>query len=105
MEKLAGIAPGHIVNGVVTLAGIDDVFAAIIGVVLGLSGIALFLMLVSAGFKMITSGANPKAKEAAQNTATYAIFGMVVVASAYLILRFVGLFTGADVLNFTIFRP
>jgi hypothetical protein len=72
---------------------------------LGFAGIALFIMLVVGGFRYITSGGNPKAVESARNTLTYAILGMVLLASAYLILRFIGVFTGAPVEDFRIFIP
>jgi hypothetical protein len=89
----------------IPLVGLETVFANIIEVILGLAAIALFLMLVVGGFKYITSGGDPKSVESAKNTLTYAIFGMVLLASAFLILRFIGVFTGADVENFRVLIP
>ncbi len=85
-----------------TLQDLEVVFAKIISVVLGLAGIALFIMLIIGGFKFITAGGDPKAAEAAKKTLTYAIAGLVLIASAYLILRFINVFTGVDVVNFRI---
>jgi hypothetical protein len=90
------------VDGVATLGGFEDVFASIVGVLLGLSGVALFLMLIVGGYKLITSGDNPQNAEIAKKTITYAIGGMVLIASAYLILRFIGVFTGADLNTFRV---
>jgi len=108
MHKLAQ-APAPIANenGVATLQGLEGVFQSVITAVLGLAAIALFLMLVVGGFKYITSGGDPKSVDAARRTLTYAIVGMVILASAFLILRFIGVFTGADVENFKVFlnRP
>lgn len=84
------------------LSNLDSVFSNLVGVVLGLASITLFLMLLLGGFRYTTSGGDPKAVESAKKTLTYAIFGMVLVASAYLILRLIGQFTGADVTNFAI---
>jgi hypothetical protein len=61
-------------------------------------------MLIVGGIKYTTSGGDPKSVESAKKTLTYAILGMVLVASAYLILRLIGEFTGADVTNFVIVR-
>ena len=65
-------------------------------------GIVLFLMLLSGGFKYLTSGGDPKATEGAQKTLTYAIGGLVMLAGSYIILRIISDFTGADVTNFII---
>ena len=98
----AGIAN---VDNVATIQGLEGVFENVIGVALGFAAIALFIMLLVGGFKYITSGGNPKSLESARKTLTYAILGMVLVASAYLILRFIGVFTGANVENFQIVYP
>ncbi|GMR03305.1 MAG: hypothetical protein BMS9Abin21_138 [Thermodesulfovibrionia bacterium] len=84
------------------LAGIETIFGRTILVALGFAGIALFIVLLVGGFKYITSSGDPKNVEAARRTLTYAILGFVLVASAYLILRFIGEFTGAEIGNFTI---
>jgi hypothetical protein len=86
------------------LNDLTDVFGNVVAAVLGLAGIALFIMLIVGGFKYITSGGDPKLAEAARNTLTFAIIGLVVVASAYLILLFIAEFTGANILNFVIYR-
>jgi len=92
-------------DGVATLRGLEGIFQNLVSVVLGFAGIALFLMLVVGGYKYITSGGDPKSVESAKNTLTYAIVGIVLLASAYLILRFIGVFTGAGVENFRVFIP
>lgn len=81
-----------------------DVFSNLVGAVLGFAGIALFIMLIVGGFQYITSGGDPKRAEAARHTLTSAIVGLVLVVLALLILTFIAEFTGADVLNFVIYR-
>ena len=88
-----------------SLRDLEVVFAKIVSVILGLAAIALFIMLLVGGFKFITAGGDPKAVESAKKTLTYAIAGMVLTASAYLILRFINVFTGVDVVNFRVFQP
>lgn len=84
------------------LSDLETVFGNIVSIALGLAGIALFIMLIIGGFKYITSAGDPKRTEAASKTLTAAIGGLVLIALAYLILRFIGEFTGVDVENFRI---
>ena len=93
------------VNNAATLRGLNGLFQNLIAALLGLAGILVFIMLIAGGFKFITSGGNPKNLESAKNTLTYAIGGIVAVALSYLILRFLGTFTGATwIVNFQINR-
>ena len=64
------------------LTEIINVFSVIVGIV-------AVLMIVYAGFRYITSsGADAKVKDA-KNTVLYAIIGLVIVALAQLIVKFV----------------
>lgn len=88
------------------LRDLEAVFSSVVGIILGATGIVLFVMLLVGGFKYLTSGGDPKATEAAQKTLTTAIIGMVIVIAAFLILRFVSVFTGSTgILNFTVYQP
>jgi hypothetical protein len=92
-------------NGVkvATLQGFECVFANIVSVAIPFAGIALFVMLLVGGLKLLTAGGDPKANESAKNTLTYAIFGLVLIVGSYLILKFLATFTGIqDLLKFTI---
>lgn len=86
------------------LQDLEKVFENVVTFLLALGGIVLFLMLLSGGFKYLTSGGDPKAVESAKNTLTYAIGGFILLAFSYLILVIIGTLTGADVTNFTIFK-
>jgi hypothetical protein len=87
-----------------TLQDLEVVFARVVSTILGFAGIALFIMLLVGGFKFMTAGGDPKAAESAKKTLTFAVVGIVLVASSYLILRFINVFTGVDILNFRVFR-
>lgn len=91
--------------GPATIQDLETVFASVVTSLLALGGIVLFLMLLSGGFKYLTSGGDPKATEGAQKTLTYAIGGLVMLAGSYIILKIIADFTGADVTNFVIFKP
>ena len=92
-------------SDVAKLSDLEGVFGNVVGAVLGLGGIALFIMLLSGGFKYITAGGDPKGLEGAKKTLTYAIGGMVLLALAFLILQFIYKFTGVDVTKFRIYLP
>lgn len=85
-----------------TLKDLEKVFGRFIGVIIPFGGIVLFVMLMYGGIRYISSGANPRNVEAAKNTLTYAIFGIVLLAMAYLILVIIGLLTGADLTTFSV---
>ncbi len=90
---------------ILTLKWFESLFGNLTSVLLGLAGIALFIMLVVGGFKYITAGGDPKGVDSAKKTITYAIGGMVLIAAGYLILQFIKQFTGVDVTLFRIFQP
>ena len=62
-------------------------------------------MLIMGGFRYITSGGDQKKASEARGTLTFAIIGLVVIAGAFLILRFIEDFTGAQVTQFKIIGP
>ena len=67
-------------NGLVTT--IIDIFSWIVGAV-------SVIMIIYGGFKYITSGGNDKGVGSAKSTIMYAIIGLVIVALAQVIVRFV----------------
>ncbi len=88
------------------LQDLETVFGSVATSLLALGGIVLFLMLLSGGFKYLTSGGDPKATEGAQKTLTYAIGGLVMLAGSFLILKIISTFTGATgIEDFLIFKP
>ena len=93
-------------SGVPYLHGLDAVFENIVSIVLGFAAIILFIMLLSGGFKYMTSGGDPKAAASARQTLTYAIGGFILLAAAYFILVLLGTITGAmEITNFSITVP
>lgn len=69
-------------NVATLITRIINIFTVLIGVV------AVF-MLIYGGFKYITSAGNDAGVQAAKNTIIYAIIGLVVVALAQIIVKFV----------------
>lgn len=87
------------------LKDLEGMFSNIVGVILGIAGVIFFILLISSGFKFITSGGDPKALEGAKKTLTYAIGGIFIVILSYLILVLIKELTGIDVTVFKIYQP
>lgn len=75
-----GAAKGTDVNK--TISVIVTIFSAVVGV-------AAVIMIITAGFKYITSGGDTAKITSAKNTLVYAIVGLVVVALSQFIVKFV----------------
>lgn len=88
-----------------TIKDLEVVFTRIVTVAVSLAGLALFVMLIIGGFKYLTSAGDPKAAESARNTMMYAVIGLVVIISSFIILQAIKWFTGVDVLKFEIPNP
>lgn len=97
--------PGADEGGVATLKGLEVIFNNVVTIILGFAGIALFVLLIVGGFNFITAADDPKKVESARKTLTTAVIGLVVVVIAFLIIRLIASFTGAqDILQFKIYQ-
>ena len=68
---------------------INDLIANIINIFSIIVGIVAVIMIVFGGFKFITSGGDSAKVTAARNTVLYAVIGLIIVALAQIIARFV----------------
>jgi hypothetical protein len=91
-------------SGAVPLSQLNVLFGNVVSVFLGFAGIVLFVVIVLSGLSWITAAGDPKKIEAAKLTLTYAIGGVVLIALALLIMRFLQQFTGAPVTTFNVVR-
>lgn len=73
-------AEGGRVNGVI--ATVVNVLSAVVGVV-------AVVMILIGGFRYVISGGDSSSTASAKNTIIYAIVGLIVVAMAQIIVRFV----------------
>ncbi len=78
---------GCVVNGVPTLKCFETVFSNVIFMPSSLNVLVLFVMLFMGGFSYLTSFGNPEKVKKAQNTLRYAIIGVVLFISAFLIMK------------------
>ena len=87
---------------IATIKDLEFIFGNVVKSALGFAGIVLFVLLLTGGFKYITSGGDPKALEGAQKTITYAIGGLILILVSYLILVLIKTITGVDVTQFKV---
>lgn len=86
-----------------TLDQLEIVFANVLTVSVTLIGIVFLVMLVVGGFQFISSSGDKESAQKARNTLTFAIAGLVLAASGWLIINLIASFFGLPNL-FTTFR-
>lgn len=92
-------------QNVATIKCLESLFTNVVQAVVALAGVALFIMLLVGGFNFLFSGGDQKKLEAAKGTVTNAIIGIVIIVSAFLILKTITAFTGVgDILIFKVFQ-
>lgn len=72
--------------------GVDDVnriLRRIVNFLSALVGVVAVIMIIVGGFRYITSGGNDTSVTSAKNTILYAIIGLIIVALAQVLVRFV----------------
>ena len=82
-----------------TPAKIQDLnilFANIAQVIVYFAGLVFFIMFIRGGFSYLTSGGDPKKTAKATSTLTLSIIGLVGVIISFLIIKFIGDFTGIN---------
>jgi hypothetical protein len=84
------------------IGNLNDVFAALVRSLIGLVGIASFAMLLIGGFKFLSAGSDKDAAQKAQMTINYAVGGLIISLSAWLILNLIGIFLGVNLNVFDI---
>ena len=76
-------------TGLETTRKIPQIIALIIRAILTLLGAIFIVLIILGGFRWMTSGGNAQKIEAAKQTLTNAIIGLVIVLAAYAITAFV----------------
>ena len=84
------------------LSDLDSVFASVLRVALAGVGIAVVVMFIIGGYQFLMAGSDKDAAARARHTLTYAVIGLILALSAWIILSLVGTFLGVNFANFTI---
>lgn len=84
-----GLASGQAGCGTDASPQINNAIATAVNIVSVMVGIAAVIMIIIGGFKYITSGGDSSNISSAKNTILYAVVGLIIVALAQVIVRFV----------------
>jgi hypothetical protein len=88
---------------VATIQGFQCLLTRVLSSFLTMVGIAGFLMVVVSGLRILLSGGNSQALDKSKSSITYAVVGLVLALSAFIILNLVAEFTGVKtILQFEI---
>lgn len=87
---------------VATIQGLQCLLANVLSVAITLIGIVAFFIFIISAFQIMMSGSNSKGLESAKGSITFAIVGIVVALSAFLILNLLSSFTGINLTRFVI---
>lgn len=68
---------------------VNSIIATVINIISFIVGVVAVVMIMIGGFKYITSSGDSSNIQSAKNTILYAIVGLVIVATAQIIVRFV----------------
>jgi beta-lactamase regulating signal transducer with metallopeptidase domain len=68
---------------------LDDTIASIVNILSVLVGVLSVIMIIVGGLRYVTSAGSPEGAKGARNTILYAIIGLIIVAFAQVIARFV----------------
>jgi len=88
-----------VINDVATIQGIGCLLANILAVTLRLLGLAGFVMIIYAAFTMLLSAGKSQQVEKSKNTITFAIIGIILALSAFIIVNLIANFTGISLVK------
>lgn len=75
---------------------VGSILAALLKYVLPLAGIGLLVVILSAGFTLLTSGGDTKAMDKGKAMLTNGILGFVIIFAAYWIVQLAGIVFGIE---------
>jgi hypothetical protein len=79
---------------VATVQGLECLIANVFSVIISFIGLGGFVMMIVGSIRWLVSGGNTNQTEKARGTFTYAVAGIVLALSAYIILNLLSEFTG-----------
>lgn len=86
-------------DDVATIQGFQCLIANAFSVIITVIGLAGFVMFVIGAFQWMLSGNNSKGVETARQSMTYAVIGIVVALSGFIIINLIAEFTGVNVIR------
>ena len=92
-------------SDVATIQGFQCLFGNLLNVVMIFAGLVFFVMFIIGGFNYLFSSGDDKKTAAAAATLTSSVIGIAGVIIAFLVLKLIQTFTGANVTDFLIPSP
>jgi hypothetical protein len=93
--KPAGLGPDP-----ANLSDLEKLFGRIIAISVAGAFIAMFVVLVTAGIKFLTSGGEPKAIASARDAAVWALLGLLFLIIAWLVIQLIAAITGVNAIKY-----
>lgn len=78
---------------------LGDILGNVFKFALPVAGIGLLIMIISAGFTLLTSAGDAKKMEKGKQTLTYAVAGFIVIFAAYWITQLAGIIFGIEAIG------
>jgi len=96
-----GVCVGSTENSrdVATIQGLECLVANVFTVVITIIGLAGFIMFIIGGITWMISGGDSSKVQSARGSMTYAVVGIVVTLSAFIILNLISSFTGISLIT------
>lgn len=88
-QACQGISGGDSCNSGSAKSSIDGLIATVINIFSWIVGITAVIMMIIGGLKYVTSNGDSNNVNSAKNTILYAVIGLIVVAMAQVIVKFV----------------
>lgn len=79
---------------------LPDYFGNVLSAMIPMIGMIAFIMILVGGFKILTSGGDPKGLQGGKQTIGWAVGGLALAIVAWLILLIIENITGASVTQF-----
>lgn len=98
-QEWTGVCVAGSSGDVPTIQGLECLIANIFTVIITLIGLGGFVMFIIGAFLWMTAGSNPKNIDSAKKTFTYAVLGLVLALSAFIIINLIADFTGVSVIK------
>ncbi len=92
-------------EGVATIQGIMCLLANVLSVSLTVIGLAGFILMIVASLQWMLAGDNSQNVENARKTITFAIVGLIVALSSYMIINLLANFTGINLIKEFLIPP
>jgi len=90
LDETAEVGYGGSYSAIEGQTDLSQIIGKIIGAGLAFIGILFFILMIYGGFLWMTAGGNEEKVEKSKKIIIQAIIGLVIVAMAYLVTKFVG---------------